>query len=69
MFYFAVAGTADAAGQVSGTLTFVAPSTLTGTLTFSGTLVGKTLAVTFSGQTYEGANQCSVTGSFTGTRP
>jgi hypothetical protein len=69
MFYFAVAGTANAAGQVSGALTFVAPSTLTGTLPFSGALVGKTLAVTFSGQTYDGPNQCAVTGTFTGTRP
>jgi hypothetical protein len=68
-FSLTVAGTVDAAGQLSGTLTLVPPSTLTGTFAFTGTLVGNTVTIAFSGQSVEGADRCTVTGALTATRP
>ena len=61
-------GTVTGAGQVSGTLTMTSSLGMSATLTFSGTLVGNTITITFSGQSHEGSNSCNLTGSFTGTR-
>jgi hypothetical protein len=60
-------GTVNPAGQFSGTLTVFGG--MGGTVGMSGTLVGTTLTVSFTGQVREGSNTCNLTGAFTGTRP
>ena len=64
-----LSGTVTGAGQVSGTLNSI-DGTVSGTLNLTGTLVGRTLSFTVAGQTQEGGHPfCSLTATFTGTRP
>ena len=57
----------DASGTLSGSLTL--QGSQTGTLPFTGTVVGKTITMHFSGTTQEGSNSCTATGDLTATRP
>ena len=58
-----LAGTVTATGQVSGTLVDVE-----GHYSYTGTVSGNTLTLTFSGAWRDDIGACNVSGSFTGTR-
>ena len=58
-------GTVNASG-FSGSFTL--PGPMTGTIGFTGTLSGNTIAMSFTGTTHEEGETCRLTGSLSATR-